>query len=841
VRRQEILICIGRSGAAGLALVLMAQPTWADGVEGKNNRLPSTTPQHHLREMPRPQTSAKDLLVQSAVVQVVGVKLTPTDAGIEIALETANGQVLQGKTTSEGNNLVINIPNAQLQLPEGREFRQDNPFEGIASVTVTAPTSNSIRVSVTGIDGVPTGEVVPSQTGLIVGVTPEELEITVTAQKREENVQEVPISITTFSREDLEDSQINSLQGIANSTPNFSIFSQGGRTFTFYSIRGLSNGNFLSRDAVAFYIDDVPFDGGRFIDLNLIDLERVEVLRGPQSTLYGRNSQAGVVNVITRQPTDDPEVRYGASYGTYDSRNLQLSLSGPLVPEQLSFRIAGDYTARDGFTKNTFLDERVGERSGVTGRGQLRWTPGEDWTVSFNAFASYNDDGDAVYSILGDSNPFRIQRNIDGFNELSTNTQALKIAYDGEGFRATAITARRFSNQNFTTDGDFTPNAIARYLNKFDSTVWSQELRFQSPENADRFQWLLGGYYESRDFNTTIDGFELTAAGAAAFGFPSPVAGTDRTSAQQNQTTYAGFGQIDYKPTEPLTLTAGLRYESATTYLDRRRNYELEAGGVVPIGETVNDAEESGSELLPRFAVEYAFNPSLRAYASVTRGYKPKGLNYRADTDSVRRFRAETSWNYEVGLKSSWFDDRLIANLALFTTQVDDYQVALPDITGQFRNITNAGADIKGLELELRGQPIEGLDLIAGFGYVDGEYTDYTNPFTGQRFDGNKLPYAPEFTYNLAAQYRSPGGLFARLELVGFGTFYFDDANDLKQDPFALVNARIGYEGDNYGIYLFANNLFDTEYVTSVFAFPPLNIASYGDPTTVGVQLRANF
>ncbi|GAB1537715.1 hypothetical protein NUACC21_03680 [Scytonema sp. NUACC21] len=178
----------------------------------------------------------------------------------------------------------------------------------------------------------------------------------------------------------------------------------------------------------------------------------------------------------------------------------------------------------------------------------------------------------------------------------------------------------------------------------------------------------------------------------------------------------------------------------------------------------------------------------------------------------------------------------------MFHTDVDNYQVLLTDNFGFFANVANAAVSVTGLEFEMRTQPIQGLELVAGVGYVNSQFKDYTNPFTGVNFSNNRVPFAPEVTYNVAAQYRSPGGIFARLELRGYGKTYFDDANQVKQDPFALVNARIGYEGANYGIYLFANNLFDTSYITSGFLFSPPNaIAGFGEPLTYGVQVRANL
>lgn len=790
----------------------------------------------------------------SQVAEITGVKINAVNDGIEVILETTQGKQLQVINRSQGNNFISDIKKAQLKLPDGDAFRQENPVRGITQVKVINKDSNTIQLVVVGETAIPKVELFDSDKALIFSLAPVEaqkptaqiedvpIELIVTAEKSEENIQEVPISITAISEQQLEDAQVDSIQDIAKNTPNFSFegVAGGGNYFSYYSIRGLGNSNFLSRDAVGFYVDDVPFDNGSFLDLNLIDLERVEVLRGPQSTLYGRNSQAGVVNIISRPPTNQPEFRSSASYGNYNYRNLQLSLSDAIIPDKLSLRLAGAYTARDGMFENTFLDKSVGEESGFVGRAQLLWEPSEDWKISFNATASVDDDGSPVLVPLDSPDPFKIDQDFNGFYDANNNTQALKIAYDSSAVRVTSVTARRYSFQDSILDADVSAVDLVRRRAQFDSTVWSQELRIQSPKNADKFRWLLGGYYESNRFNAGKSGLQFSSLAAQQFGLPAP--GFDNTTYDTNRDTRAIFGQVDYKPIEPLTLTVGLRYESSSTNLDRQRVYEIDGSSVtVPVGQALNDIEENDSIVLPRFALEYRFNPNLMAYSSVSRGYKPGGLNPTANDNSVLRYGKETSWNYEIGLKSSWFDDRLTANLALFTTQLNDYQAVVSSFDRLSSSVVNGDARINGVEFEVRANPIKGLDLIAGIGYIDAEFTNYVNPFTNERFDGNKLTYAPQYTYNLAAQYRSDGGFLTRLELQGNGKTFFDDANRLKQNPFALVNARIGYERDNYGVYLFANNLFETEYLLTAFTALGVDRGGYGNPRTFGLQVRANF
>jgi iron complex outermembrane recepter protein len=790
-------------------------------------------------------TSFKDWLAQEAqtseVIRVINVRLNRSQTGLEIVLETSNGQLSAPVTSSNGNTLIAEISNAILALPEGQEFQAEAPAERIASVKVIQVNTNKVQVSVTGVEDVPTAQVIQSDRSLILSLSPDppsDIELVVTAQKTPENPQDVPISLTVLPRQELEDGQVNSIRSIAANTPNF-FTTTGDRAFNFYSIRGLSNGNYLTRDTVGFYIDDVPYENAhQFLPGLLFDLERAEILRGPQSTLYGRNSQAGIVNIISRPPSQSPEFNVGFGYGNYNQYQAQLSLSNAIIPDKLAFRLSGAYNSRDGFTENTFLNQSANPQSSISGRANVLWTPTPELSVSFNANGAGNRDGDNTYIRLSQPEKFQTAFNDRGATDLSVNTQSLRVAYNSPALRLTSITARNFTDFGYRADADYSPVDLGRFNTEIKSTIWSQEIRLQSPENSDRFRWLLGGYYQHRDLGLVPQSTIYTALGAAVFRLPQP--GTNSLTANYNQTTYAAFGQVDFKPIEPLTLTAGLRYESNREELSRRRVFQVTGGREFPSGITYNDATVSDDVLLPKFAIQYAFNPNVSVYGSVTRGYKPPTQNYNTENLALLVVRPEKSWNYELGVKTSWLNDRLTANFAAFWNDISDYQVSLTGSDGLSRDNANAEVTIKGVELEVRATPIDGWDIIAGFGYADGQFTKYTNPFTRQNFEGNRLLVAPDYTYNLALQYRSRAGIFSRVELQGVGTYFFDDANTLKQNPFALVNTRVGYEGKNYGIYFYVNNIFDEVYVTAAFR-PPDTLASYGDRRTFGFQVRSNF
>ncbi|MEO0377340.1 MAG: TonB-dependent receptor [Cyanobacteria bacterium P01_A01_bin.17] len=658
------------------------------------------------------------------------------------------------------------------------------------------------------------------------------LRIVVTAERTPEDVQDVPVSITTFTEQQIEDADIDSLDSIADRTPNFTFFPSGAnRTAPFYTVRGVSNFNAFTRDGVGFFIDDVPYDFAGFIDQDLVDLERIEVLRGPQNTLYGRSSAGGVINVITRRPTNEYEFKAAASYGSFEDLETQLSVSGPIVEDELLFRLSGSYGTQDGYVENTFLDDDIDGSTSITGRGQLLWTPSDKWEVLLNASVSDYREGAEPLVLVRPGDPFESELDLNGFNDVVSNAQSLRIAYDTPTIRVTSITAHRFSSQQGALDQDGTIADFLINAPDFSSRVFTQELRVQSPVQSDRSHWIAGGYFETSTFNNDRDFISGSDA-------PVNGQGTIRSDGEVDSRSLAAFGQASYEVVDDLTLTAGLRYENTEVSTDFTQTFISPDETLVLPLQQFSDVETDGSELLPRFVVDYRFTPNLLAYGSITRGYRPPGGNFEPDNETVAVFDAEKSWNYELGLKSSWLDDRLILNLAGFYNDTTNFQ--FPSIQNGIVTISNADIRTIGAELELTARPIPGLELSAGLGLLDAEFQNGVDFFTGQPIEGKHTPFTPDLTYNVAAQYRSESGFFGRLELVGFGKTYFDNLNTIEQNSFALVNARLGYEFDSYGIYLFANNLFDEEYLTQAFDFGG-TLAVAGAPQTFGVQVRTEF
>jgi iron complex outermembrane receptor protein len=676
-----------------------------------------------------------------------------------------------------------------------------------------------------------------------------ELEIiTVTAEKRKENIQEVPVSISALSDIQIEDAGIVDIEDVIYQIPNLHMMktgSHGSQTTLF--MRGIMS---IGEPTVGFYVDDVYYSGG--FDTELLDVERIEVLRGPQGTLYGRNTEAGVINIVTKKPGNQWEGKASASYGNYNSQNYSAAISGPLVQDKLFFRVSGKYFLSDGYFDNTFLDnDDADDRDDLNGRAVLRWAPTEDLDITLsNEYRRYRD-GYACFAPLDEvrRNPHDVSLDFEGSADQDVNGQTLRLVYDREWFTLTSITSLRDWKSDEALDLDFSPVDFMRQQILYEYDTFSQEVRIASPEGSGPFRWLGGGYFfdEKKDTEFTFD----YRQGYPAWGIPPFKSYLNNVLDTKG---YAFFGQATYTLFKKLDLTAGLRYdnEEKDFTFDGYYDQDLSPWGMLP---KKVKADENFAEWLPKFSIDYRFSPDFMIYASAARGYKSGGFNSYVASTAGTPYDPEYTWNYEVGIKSAWLDKRLIFNLSAFYIDWKDQQVLLQSGPTEVTVKNAAESTSKGFELEVKARPITGLQFSAGFGYTDVEFDDYkdsifdldpTSPTYGQKigeadYSGKKNTYVPEYTYNLAVQYRHTNGLFARIGLQGIGDSYYDLANTEKENAYELVNARLGYEMKNFEIYLWAKNLFDEEYATRAFDYGGYYVGRAGDPRTFGITLNGRF
>lgn len=675
--------------------------------------------------------------------------------------------------------------------------------------------------------------------------------ITVTAQKRKENIQDVPVSITALSDIQVEDAGINDMKDLSFYTPNLFIVKSGNHAEQAPIIRGMFN-RMNPNPTVGMFVDGVSYSRHLSYDPDFFDIERIEVLKGPQGTLFGRNTEAGAINIITKKPGNESSAKISADFGSYNSQGYYASLSGPVIKDRLFAGFSGKRYLSDGYMENDFTgNKKVEYRDDLNGRARLRWTPTDMLDITINAEASEYDDGFGCFSDF-DNLSSHVNYDYEGKVENSQNGQSLNIEYSGDDFILTSITGLRSADYNLKYDMDLTAYDLIRNYYTQEHNQMTQEIRIASTEKAEGLQWLIGAFYLGEDF-------DLKCSYDYPIGFPqyNMPAHKQKLVSKLNTMNYAVFGQAELRVFEKLGVTAGLRYDydkkdfKGTRYMKP----DLYGQGMVDVGD-----EKSNSVWLPKFALDYKFTSDIMGYTSVSRGYTAGAFNDLDSTPEVHGvpYDAEYSWNYECGIKTAWFSNRLIFNSSLFYVDWKDKQVFLHSgaVGNIFKNAAEATS--KGFEMDVLLRPFTGLEIVGGLGYLKADYDEFKTPvynLFGEKiaekdYEDNRLEMAPELSYNLAVQYRYPifssSVLFSRVEIQGVGDFYYDLENEQEQKSYELVNAKIGYEGslmgNDFSVYLWAKNIFDEEYCASAWGSQTRGYhGRLGDPRMVGINLNLKF
>lgn len=643
--------------------------------------------------------------------------------------------------------------------------------------------------------------------------------ITVTAQKQEENIREVPISITVLDGLDIEDRRIDGFWKLADHVPGLMNTDIGmSDVFAQPSMRGITASPNSFSTSVGLYVDGVPVVSSPGYTANLLDIERVEVLRGPQGTLYGKNAEAGAINIITRQPDDEWRGTTGIEYGEDNKRLALGTVSGPLARDRLYFSLSGQYEAKDGFLESTYLGGTDDDRKRYYGRGQMRWTPAPNWDISLILSRLTLDEGGspqvanpAMRSSYGlPALPDRTtQSDFRPVRDSHNDIQALKIAWDvNDAMRLTSITSRKMTDWYAAADFDFSSTNIYHVYNDSEYSNISQEIRVNW--QTGRLKGLVG-VYGDKHLND-IDMGRLQSDGS----------GTSTTRRELGGDSYAVFGQVDYSLTRALHVIAGLRYE--------KQNMDYKDGLLLV------DTDESWNKFTPKLSLQYRLSPGVNVYATVAQGFRTGGFNHTTTDLEYRTYDPEELWSYEVGVKTSLLGNRLILNAGIYYMDIEDMQVE-EGIDPMTTYITNAAeATARGGEIELTARLARGLTVTAGLAYNDTTFDTFKDALGD--YSGNENPYAPDYNYNLGANYRLESGLFLSADLTGYGDMFIDKSNRNKVGAYELVNAKIGWEFERFDAYLYATNLFDTQYdIRNFFGY----YNTYSPPRETGLRVNCRF
>lgn len=676
-------------------------------------------------------------------------------------------------------------------------------------------------------------------------------EVVVTAQKREEEVQQIPASISTLSAKQVQDYRIWNLKDITAIVPNLYSASPGdNRNVT--GIRGIATTSY--DPAVATYIDGVNQFGLDTYIPQLFDVERVEVLRGPQGTLYGRNAMGGVINVITKQPTNQTTGFAEVDLGNYGQQRYSLGIRTPLIKDKLYFGAAGLYTGFNGFYTNLFNNTKLDKQHSFLGNYYLKYLATQNFNLTLNVknYANRNNGPFTLTSSPADAieHPFQLNQNATTKMIDNIFNASLSANYTGHGFNFTSSSTYQKNYRYYTVpiDGDFSPldavSIINNYGKKFNKVeVATQEFRFSSPASASGIKWTTGVYGFYR-YSPTKAGTHF-GTDAAAVGSPADI--TIINTNIEHGYGAAVFGQVVYTIDPKWDLTAGLRYD----YEHKKENVkgEFQPDGVDPIV-TQNDTSSKASfkAFTPKLSIAYHVTENNNLYATYSRGFRAGGISQLSPDPSqppLFAYKPEYSNNYEIGSKNTFLNNRLRVNVSFFYIQIRDAQVPTLILPEAITVTKNAGKlSSKGAEAEIAATLLKGLDVFYNFGYTHARYTDLQVASNGEAVNlkGNHQVYTPDVTSMLALQYayalRTQTKLIARGEWRYLGNQYFDLANQLQQKAYSTFNARLGVSTKSFDVFVWGANLSNKHYVDYAYDF---GAAHLGNPRTYGVTLRTAF
>jgi len=625
--------------------------------------------------------------------------------------------------------------------------------------------------------------------------------VTVTAQKIEENVQDVPMSITVLNEYDIEDMRIESAKDIAKHTPNLLLYSPNSTGILMPTIRGINTDYGSFSTSMAMFIDGVPIIGTSGLDASISNVERIEVLKGPQGTLYGKGTESGVINIITKKPNNETKGKIGAEFGSDNKRQYTFSASGPIVEDKFYVGLSAKHYEKDGFVYNANLNKNADDIKQDYGKINLRYTPTDNLDISLISSKLKNDNTGSPGGLL--TNPDRVSYNNEEYVKTETALHALKIEYDFDKYKLESITSKKEVKDRWLVDYDFTPEITSHAQNFSDKNTLSQELRLSS--TSDTLNWLLGLNYSEDD---------LMLKAKTMWGDSYSTLNTE---------SYGVFTHLDYQINHKFTILGGLRYDKIKSdFKEPSRDLDLDL---------------SFNEISPKIGLEYNLNNDSMLYTTISKGYRPGGFYAWAVMDLPKTYEQETLWSYEIGSKNSLLDNRLIINTALYYMKIDDMQVHVASKYDYASYKDNAAkATSKGFEFDLKYQATDNLQLFASFGYNNTKFDEYKDE--NGDYSGNYNQYAPKYNYNIGAQYRTDDGYYARTDISGYGKMYFSKENTSSLDAYNLVNTKIGYEQENYDIYLYVDNLFDNKYDSIE---KEDNYIKYSAPREIGIQLAYRF
>jgi iron complex outermembrane receptor protein len=770
------------------------------------------------------RTLVRCLLLFGLVAAVPGVAAAQATLAGEVTDTT--GAVLPGATVEAASPALIEKVRTAVSDGSGR-YRIESLPPG--TYTVTFSLAGFVPASREGLIVSGSG-VVTVDVALTVAAAET---VTVTARRRDELALDVPVAVNTFTADVIEAAGIERPQDFVALTPNVSLVQTQNQGTSFVTVRGISQAR-NSEPSVAVLIDGVQMANPSLFNQELFDIESIQVLKGPQGAVYGRNAIGGAILINTKRPSDvfEGQVALGAESGP--GVKVRGSVSGP-ISRTLKYRATGSIFDTKGYIRNALLDEDADPFRDVSGRLRLLWEPSNTLSADVRVYGSQVQTQALYFNITESVNdtslPVRV--NNPGVNERNMFGTSLKLDYVTPLGTLTSITAYDWFNELLTGDQfDFLPIEESVLFDFFgadqaqhqflDVSAVSEALHFASPA-AKRVRWIAGAYMIATDrFISTGNVFDLgTGVVPEVRREPLPLFNPQFTylADAQDNFAWAVFGNVDVDLTDTLELSTALRYDR-----DSRKNITRTPAEFIPaplagVAFPGQVRTQTWDDLQPRVTLRHKPAADSTLYLGYSRGFRSGGFNQTgvgaAGIAGVTDlFDAETADTVEAGAKAEFFDRRVGANLSVYHTRAKGTYFFVFDPNTSTQNLGNLDrVDYTGAEIEVQGRILEGFDGYVGLGFTDSDIKESRRAASDV---GNEAPLVSRYTANVGLQYRhslrSELSAFVRSDVQVIGPTWFYPDNFTERDPVTLLNVRLGLDGTSWSAAVWAKNLTDKEY-----------------------------
>ncbi len=662
--------------------------------------------------------------------------------------------------------------------------------------------------------------------------------IVIQASKNGLQEKDAPLLVSVINTETFNNLKIDDIGDLNSLVPNLFMQTHGTRLTSPIYIRGI--GSRINSPAVGLYVDGIPyFDMGSF-NFEMFDVEKIEVLRGPQGTLYGRNTMGGLINVITAQPVDHREMSLTSMYGNYNRLKTVAHYNQPLG-KNLIMVLDGAYARSDGFFENTYLNAPADNYYTYAGRMKLQYKPSKRLSVNYVLNYERSRENGYPYAVYDTTTQQADDISYDQPSSYYRDmlSSGLKVTYKNEKFVLQSSSSYQLLVDTQRIDQDFTALNLLFVDQNRKYQTFVEELSIRSTA-ASKIKWIAGvfGFKNLRDKNVEV---YYNQDAVTLFHLPSEM--VKYKAYYMPEEGAAAYGQVSI-PLGNFNLTTGIRVDYENDFFTYR--YDLAMLGQVYPREAV-DTFNTYFEVLPKLSLSYRFSDNAFTYLTFAKGYKSGGFNSTFERDEDISFDPEYSYNYEAGVKLNLFDRKMRVNASVFYIDWLNQQVYQPVPSGQGAMLKNAGHSMsRGAELEINLFPAKGLKAWIYGGYDDARYLSYVKDDETD-YSGNKIPYIPEYTASTGFEYLKSlnGNIFKSVGLtINYslvGNFYWNDANTAYQKTYGLLNANIALNTNHVSFGFYGRNLLNTQYNAFYFEALGHSYVQQGNPMQISGFVKVKF